>query len=263
MEGPAGPLAGRAAHRRRLALLALLASSRTGSLTREKIVGYLWPETASGPARHNLSVAKSELRKELGERAFVSTGDELALDPAVVGSDVAEFEAALRAGDDAGAVELYRGPFLDGFYVDDAPAFEQWMHAERDRLALEYAAALERLAERAEAAGDADEAARWWRQAAAHDPCGSRAALRLMRALDAAGDRAAAIRAFAAHAAALREELEMEPEPEVAALAARLRTAPRPAPPAPAGEPAGEPVVPPAPVDVPAPETVRREPALP
>lgn len=270
VEGPAGLLAGRAAHRRRIALLALLASSRTGSLTREKIVGYLWPETAPAAARHKLSVALSDLRKELGEHAFVSTGDEIAVDPEVVAADVARFEAALRAGDDARAVELYRGPFLDGFYVDDAPAFEQWMHAERDRLAMEYAGALERLAERAEAAGDADEAARRWRQAAAHDPCGSRVALRLMRALDAAGDRASAIRAFAAHASALREELEMEPEPEVAGLAARLRTAPRAAPPAPPAPPrdhaAVEAAAPPSaadPAQTRAPEPVLREPAPP
>ena len=233
VEGPAGPVAGRAAHRRRLALLALLASSRSGSVTREKLIGYLWPERRSAKARHLLSVALSALRKELGDDAFVSTGDELSLNAEVVASDVGAFEAALAAGEWRRAAELYRGPFLDGFYVEDAPAFQQWAEAERDRLARAYADALERLAGASEAAGDPEEAARWWRRAAAHDPCSSRVALRLMRALEAAGDRVSAIRHAEAHEAALREELDIEPDAEVAALAARLRSDPGlPSPPA-------------------------------
>jgi DNA-binding SARP family transcriptional activator/TolB-like protein len=238
VEGPAGPVAGRAAHRRRVALLALLAAARTGSLTREKIVGYLWPDSAPGKARHLLAQSLYVLRKELGEDAFVSSGDELSLNPEVVASDVAAFEAALRAGDARRAVELYRGPFLDGFYVDDSQPFEQWVDAERARLGLAYAGALERLGEAAGAAGEAEEAARWWRMAAAHDPCSSRVALRLMRALDAAGDRVSAIRHAEAHAATLREELEIEPDAEVAVLAARLRSDPGPPSPPPAPVPA-------------------------
>lgn len=233
MEGPAGPLVGRAAHRRRVALMALLAASRTGSLTRDKIVGYLWPESDPGRARHLLSVSLHDLRREMGDDAFVSSGDELSLNPEVVTSDVAAFDAAVRAGDPRRAVELYRGPFLDGFYVDDAQPFEQWVEGERARLALAYAEALERLADAAGSAGDAESAARWWRRAAAHDPCSSRVALRLMQALEAAGDRVSAIRHAEAHEAALREELGIEPDAGVAALAARLRSDPGlPSPPA-------------------------------
>ncbi len=233
VEGPAGPLAGRAAHRRRVALLALLASSRSGAMTREKVIGYLWPEYRSARARRLLSVALSDMRKDMGEHAFVSAGDELSLNPETVASDAAAFEAALGAGDWRRAVELYRGPFLDGFHVDDAPEFERWVDAERDRLARAYAGALERLAEAAESSGAAEEAAGWWRQAAAHDPCSSRVALRLMQALEAAGDRVSAIRHAEAHEAALREELGIEPDTGVASLAARLRSDPGlPSPPA-------------------------------
>lgn len=237
VEAPSGPLAGRAAHRRRLALLALLASSRSGSMTREKVIGYLWPEYRSARARRVLNTALYDMRKELGEHALVSAGDELSLNPEVVASDVAAFEAALRAGDWRAAVELYRGPFLDGFHVDDAPEFERWVDAERGRLDQSYAGALERLAEAAEASGAAEEAARWWRKAAAHDPCSSRVALRLMQALEAAGDRVSAIRHAEAHEAALRKELGIEPDARLAALAARLRSDPglpsRPATPLP------------------------------
>jgi DNA-binding SARP family transcriptional activator/TolB-like protein len=233
VEGPARPVAGRAAHPRRIALLVLLASSRSGSPTREKLAGYLWPEYRSREARRNLNEALHQLRKELGKHAILSAGHELSLNPEVVASDVGAFEAALGAGDWRRAAELYRGPFLDGFYVEDAPPFQQWAETERDRLARAYADALERLAGAAEAAGDPEEAARWWRRASAHDPCSSRVALRLMRALEAAGDRVSAIRHAEAHEAALREELDIEPDAEVAALAGRLRSDPGlPSPPA-------------------------------
>lgn len=254
VEGPAGPLAGRASHRRRVAVLALLAASRTGSLAREKIAGYLWPDSTAGKGRRGLTESLYLLRKELGEDAFVSSGDELSLNPEVVTSDVAAFEAALRAGDARRAVELYRGPFLDGFYVDDAQPFGEWVDAERARLEHAYADALERLAEAAGSAGDAEEAVRWWRQAAALDPCSSRLALRLMRALDAAGDRASAIRHARTHAAVLREELGMDPDPEVAALAAQLRSSPAAAPaPVLPSPPAAPPPPVPGPAESPAP----------
>ncbi len=233
VEGPARPVAGRAAHPRRIALLVLLASSRSGSLTREKLAGYLWPEYRSREARRNLNEALHQLRKELGKHAIISAGHELSLNPEVVASDVGAFEAALGAGEWRRAAELYRGPFLDGFYVEDAPPFQQWAETERDRLARAYTDALERLAGAAEAAGEPEEAARWWRRASAHDPCSSRIALRLMRALEAAGDRVSAIRHAEAHEAALREELGIEPDADVAALAARLRADPgHPSPPA-------------------------------
>ncbi|MGH9025957.1 MAG: hypothetical protein ACRDWD_07560, partial [Acidimicrobiia bacterium] len=55
IEGSDGPLSGRAIQRRRLALLALLATARSRGLTRDKLVGYLWPERTADAARHLLS----------------------------------------------------------------------------------------------------------------------------------------------------------------------------------------------------------------
>ncbi len=238
LQGPHGPLAGRAAHKRRLAVLAILAVARGRPVGRERLLGLLWPEQAAESARHSLSEAIYVLRKELGDDALLPAGGDVALNPAVVGSDVARFEAALEAGDAEAAVRAYGGPFLDGFYVSDAPEFERWVDGERDRLARAYAGALEALAGAAEAEGSALRAVEWWRRLAAHDPFSSRAALRLVRALDAAGERPAALRFADTHAALLREELGVEPDPELAAHVERLRAAPSrpaagPAPPLP------------------------------
>jgi hypothetical protein len=43
------------------------------------------------------------------------------------------------------AVELYRGEFLAGFSVPEAPLFEKWALVERERLRLALEQALERL----------------------------------------------------------------------------------------------------------------------
>ena len=55
LEGPEGPLTGRVAQRRRLAVLALLAMSRRQGLGREKLAATLWPESDGDRARHLLS----------------------------------------------------------------------------------------------------------------------------------------------------------------------------------------------------------------
>jgi DNA-binding SARP family transcriptional activator/TolB-like protein len=225
--GPAGPVQGRAAHRRRVALLAVLAVARGRPVGRERLIGLLWPEFATEASRHNLSESLYVLRKELGDEAIVSaSAGDVALDPAVVASDVAEFQEALERGEAEAAVRVYGGPLLDGFYVPDAPEFERWAEGERDRLARLYARAVEGLAEAAEAEGSAIRAVDWWRRLAAHDPFSSRTALRLVRALDAAGERPAALRAAEAHAALLRAELEVDPDPDFGAFVSRLRSEP-------------------------------------
>ncbi|HLM68367.1 MAG TPA: BTAD domain-containing putative transcriptional regulator, partial [Longimicrobium sp.] len=211
LEGADGPVAGRAAHKRRLALLAILAVARGRPVARERIIGLLWPDQPTESARHSLSESLYVLRKELGEGALTNAGGEVALDPGVVLSDVAEFQRAVEEGSLETGVELYRGPFLDGFYVSDAPEFERWAESERGRLAHVYTRAAECLAEAAEREQRLSDAAEWWRRLAVQDPFNSRVGARLMRALDAAGQRAGALWFARTHVALLREELGVEP----------------------------------------------------
>ncbi len=245
LEGKSGPLAGPAVQRHRLALLALLATARPRAVSRDKLMAWLWPERESEPARRLLNQAVHALRQALGAEAILSTGDELQLNAGVVQCDVVAFEEALASGEPERAVALYTGPFLDGFFLSDAPEFERWVDRERDRLAAAYAKALEGLAEAAERAGESGAAVAWWRARAAHDPYDSRIALRLMQAMERAGNRAGALQHAMMHQQLLREELEIEPVPEVHALVERLRR--EPAPPAVARKEAAQhPAVPPA-----------------
>lgn len=221
LESDGVPVAGTVAQRRRLALLALLARSPRG-LSRERLAAYLFPDADAGRAHRAISDALYAVRKTLGKDAIVAAGDELRLDPAVLTSDAGEFESAIAAGALERAAALYRGPFLDGFFVSDAPEFERWADGERERLARAYAEVLEALVEKCDRAGDRTGQVRWLRQLAAHDPLHSRFAARLMLALDAAGDRPGALRHARIHQDLLREELGLGPSAEIESITARL-----------------------------------------
>jgi TolB-like protein/DNA-binding SARP family transcriptional activator/Flp pilus assembly protein TadD len=216
-------LTGRAAQRHRVALLALIAMTPDARLSRDKLIATLWPESNADRGRNLLKVSTYVLRSTLGDDALLSDRDALRLNADVVRVDAADFEAALASGDWARAVALYRGPFLDGFFLSDAPEFEQWVSRERERLAAGYAKALEALAQDAEAKGDASKSAEWWKLRAAQDLLDSRVALRLMQALEASGNPAAAIQHATIHQRLLQDELGMAASPEIAALAERLR----------------------------------------
>jgi serine/threonine-protein kinase len=240
IEGREGPLTGAATQRRRLALLALLATAGSRGMSRDKVVACLWPESDAERARHALAQLLYALRRDLPDGALVAEGSMLRLSAELISSDVGDFEAALDAGDRASlarAVTLYVGPFLDGFFLGDVPEFERWVDGERARLAKRATTALEQLAAGAAAAGDDGEAIRWWRQLAALEPLSSRVAVSLMQALAAAGDRVGAIRHARVHEALVRQELDAAPDAAVTALAERLRE--EPAPPAVAAPPVG------------------------
>ena len=225
-------VAGPAAQRRRIALLALLAASPEPGVARDKLLAYLWPEADSARGRHLLSHSLYIIRRVIGADSVQSEGDVLRLNAERVQCDVADFTAAVGRSDAAAAAALYAGPFLDGFFLSGAPEFERWVDAVRDRLAGDYARSLESLAEEASARSDLAAAAQWWRRLAAHDPYSSRVAVRVMQSLAAAGDLAGGLRHALLHETLLRDDLGIEPDAQVRACADQLRAeGVRPAPP--------------------------------
>ena len=111
--------------RRRLGLLALLAASGGRGSSRDKLVAYLWAESSTEHARHALEQLLYSIRRQISDDVLLGT-DPLQLNPSILTSDVGEFERALGRDDLAEAAALYHGPFLDGFFLSDAPGFEVW-----------------------------------------------------------------------------------------------------------------------------------------
>ncbi len=219
-----------AQQRKRLALLSVIAVGRANGVSRDKLVSYLSPESASDSARHALHQLLYYLRQQAGDDALLGT-DPLSLNPAVITSDVVEFEDALDRGELDTAVALYRGPFLDGFHIADSLEFEEWAEGQRSRLAARYADALLRLAVAADVRGDSTASIGWWTKLAEHDPLSGRAAEGLIRAYAAAGDVPAALRHATIYDALVRAEFGTGPGPALAAVVAELHAGAEAVPP--------------------------------
>jgi DNA-binding SARP family transcriptional activator len=181
-------------------------------MSRDKVMSYLWPESDTGHARNCLKQTLFALRHHLQHDLVAPGVSVLRLAPGAVDVDCWEFEHALERRALRVAVDLYGGPFLDGFYLEGVVGFEYWVEAERARLAHRYKAALEALVAHAESAGDRVGAVEWWQRLAEHDPFSSRIAVGLMEALVEVGDRAGALRYAQRHERLLREELDAFPD---------------------------------------------------
>jgi DNA-binding SARP family transcriptional activator/Tfp pilus assembly protein PilF/TolB-like protein len=214
---------GAAAQPRRLAVLALLARAGRAGVTREKVLALLWPDEPEERARRSLNQAVYSLRRDLGgEDSLLGTKD-LRINLDLIEVDAVEFQDALAAGDLDRAVQLYNGPFLDGFFVPRGQEFERWVETERAALARDFSAALERVAVRASQRGDTGAAVAHWRRLAAGDPLNARIAMAVMQALVAAGDVTGAISHARLHEVLLDQELGLPPDREIVSFARQLR----------------------------------------
>jgi TolB-like protein/DNA-binding SARP family transcriptional activator/Flp pilus assembly protein TadD len=209
-------------HRRRLALLSVLAASREQGRSRDQLLALFWPESTEARARHSLDQLLYAIRSSVSDDVFAGVNP-VRLNSAVVTTDVGIFMAAFERGDAADAVAEYRGPFLDGFYLDDSPEFERWLEVERANFAGRYSRALETLAQNAGTAGDNEVAVEFWRKLIAFEPLSSRNAVGLVRALMRVGDHTTALQCARSHEALLARELGVSPAPELTKLVEELR----------------------------------------
>jgi DNA-binding SARP family transcriptional activator len=223
LEADQGPLARAAVRPRSLALLALIAAAGSHGMSRDKVMCYLWPESDTGHARNCLKQTLFALRHDLQHDLFLPGVSVLRLAPCAVGVDCWEFEHALERRALRVAIDLYGGPFLDGFYLEGVGGFEYWVEGERARLAHRYEAALAALVAHAESSGDRVGAVQWWQRLAEHDPFSSRIALGLMEALVEVGDRAGALRHAQRHERLLRQELDALPDTDERLFIQQLR----------------------------------------
>ncbi len=198
------------------ALFAYLALSGR-PVTRSELANRFWPDVLDQSARASLRSALWALRRQIGDRLVVE-GERVGLRDTWV--DVLEFEG-LAADDPARALELCRGELLEG--VED-----DWALEARSRHRQRLIELLEQEAEAREGEGEPRAAIELTRRQAALDPFDEAAHRRLITRLDAAGDRAAALRAYQALADRLRRELAVAPSSVTRELVACLRAEPAP-----------------------------------
>ena len=214
------------------ALLAYLAVTRRAH-TRDKLAALLWGEMSDADAKNNLRQALTNLRKFFDDELTIArdsieyTGDGFL--------DSTAFDSTLRSASSldpepasvilTNSLRLYRGDFLEGFHVRDAPDFEDWMLTERARLRELALQALHRLTEIEMSRADYPAALEATARLLAFDPWREEAHRQRMSALARAGQRSAALAQYQSCRRILKKELGVEPSAETTALYEQIRKA--------------------------------------
>jgi DNA-binding SARP family transcriptional activator/tetratricopeptide (TPR) repeat protein len=210
------------------ALLRMLAVQRGRLVPLDVLAEWLWPDRAPADPSANVQVLVNRIRRAVGRPDLVVTGSSgYALTDApwcVVDTEtlLAELRRAQGLSERA-ALAVYRTALAGG---DVEPLAEDryagWAEPFRDEIVRARQAAWERAADLAITADQPTLAVEWAAAAARAEPLREVAVLTLVRALAAAGDRAAALARYDAYRRLLREELGLDPSPVAAELQARL-----------------------------------------
>ncbi|MCB8943532.1 MAG: tetratricopeptide repeat protein [Ardenticatenaceae bacterium] len=216
------------------ALLAYLAVTHRPH-QRDTLAALFWGEMSEADAKNNLRQALSNLRKQLDPYLLV-TRETVQFNTAVPHTlDTAQFERHLQNGRDAHeanriaafqqAAALYQGDFLAGFFVREAPEFEEWLLAQRVRYRELALHTLHTLTEHHLSRGEYGRAIDSATRLLALDAWREEAHRQLMLAQLRSGQRSAALAQYELCRQLLDEELGVEPSPETIALYERIREA--------------------------------------
>lgn len=222
------------------ALLAILATEADYAHRRENLVGLLFPELDDEQARTNLRQTLTRLRRAIQDKdadppfllvtrestQFNANSDcevDLwAFTDLVVGctshrgrreEDCAD--CMRRAAD---ALSFYRGPFLEGLFLEDSAPFEDWVVQHRERLEQEALLAAEQLSDYHERRGEYERAIIFAEQQLAIDPWREQTHRQLMRLYAYQGQRNLALRQYEKLSTLLSEELGLQPMAETQSL---------------------------------------------
>ncbi|MBE2224379.1 MAG: AAA family ATPase, partial [Anaerolineae bacterium] len=209
-----------------VALLAYLALTGD-TFSRPQLEALLWGESPPENAQTSLRTAVYNLNKRL-DNALQSTRRTIWFAPERPFTlDVQQFRTLISQGDSDSlqtAVSLYRGDFLAGLTIADAPEFEMWLLQERERLRLDMLKALEKLMDMWLVNGRVDLAITAARRLLEIEPWRESTHRDLMRILARSGDYNGAIKQYQQCCAMLTAELDVPPMPETEALYAHILT---------------------------------------
>lgn len=215
-------------YRRKAGLLLAALVKRGGrSVPRTALAELLWPDQAllEGDlprALESLRQSVAHLRKVLGAEAWrlkATSPRTLLFDLAAANVDLLDFERLAVSDDPAAlrqAINLYRGPFLEGFV-------EPWVLEERERLKRLFSHGLVTLAERESVGGDDFAAVDLLKRAVGADPAKEHTQRKLMELLGRTGQFTAVSEVFGTLRDFLHREHNASPAPETTALFRRIQ----------------------------------------
>ncbi len=211
--------------RRSRALLYYLVSTQSPQ-PRERLLTLLCGDVDEESARNTFKTLLAEVRSLLrgfdpGIEWILNDGDQLRLNPHAplwLDTEIFEKMTASTSRNLNQAIDLYRGSFLDGFFLKDAPDFDAWVRSARDHFHRLYIKALRKLAEMYESEEQFEQAISCTRMLLATDPLLEEAYARLMRLYWKTGDRVEALRQYERLCAVLARELAIRPSSSTQAL---------------------------------------------
>jgi DNA-binding SARP family transcriptional activator len=204
------------------ALLAYLIVSG-GDQARESVADLLWDARSSAASLRNLRVLLTRTRGDLpelqsgnGNLAFAAgPGDRL---------DYLDLVRTLEAGEPAiSDLRVYRGDLMEGFYLDGAPRFQEWLTLERERMRRAVLNAYDELCERCAEAKDWAAGAAAAESWLALDDLDEIACLWLLRFLAAEGEAGRAMEVYRDFSARLGAEIGVDPGGDLQRFAATWR----------------------------------------
>ena len=201
------------------ALLIYLAAENAGILhQRDRLLDLLWPGMPQKSAQNNLRQTIYQLRQAIPDNdgvPFIFTDRKtLQRNPDYpLECDVIRFEALLAQSPEVRdeAVALYRGDFLEDFYLPDADTFEEWAARHRAAYRNLLFDAYETLIDRQIEDGRLDTAARHARKQLQFDNLREAAHRQLIEVLARSGKRDEAVRQYEACIEILQNELGIPP----------------------------------------------------
>jgi DNA-binding SARP family transcriptional activator/predicted ATPase len=232
---------------RKAKALLLYLAVEGGMHSRSKLAALLWPDSEPSIARNALRNALALLRLLLAD-ASAAGHSHLLQEPELLGlnpqaplerdldvvqrawkaaqglavSPSEEQRAALVASVQH-ALSLVRGPFLDGFWLREETAFDEWHEQQQQQWQVRVQLLLERLSAWQEDGFELEPAKATLTRWLGLDPLAEEASRRLMRVHLAQGDPTAALQVYAILRARLAQELRVKPSAETVALAERIR----------------------------------------
>ncbi|WP_130805765.1 AfsR/SARP family transcriptional regulator [Senegalia massiliensis] len=207
-----------------IGILSYMAEQRHKKFNRNKIADIFWDSNDFDTSRYNLRYNIWQLRKLFKQKnekidPFISDKETISLNDNIdIYVDVEEFQKGVE-NQDINSLEkikkLYKGEFLEGFYIKDSPEFNDWVFYEREKLQRNYIKILTKLKDSYKDRREYQKAIKILEDKLSINPLKESLYLELINIYIQIGDRNKALHHYNRCVKRLREELNISPAIEI------------------------------------------------
>ncbi|MCB8979887.1 MAG: tetratricopeptide repeat protein [Ardenticatenaceae bacterium] len=193
---------------------------------RELLADLLWDATSTAQSLQNLRALLTRLRKWLPELEVTRKQVRFPTETAV-STDYHSLMAGLDSDDAeqiSAALALYRGDLLEGFYLEEAPRFNEWLLLTREKLRQRVIGAFRQLCDEYRAQNDWVKGVAIAQRWLALDELDEEALRHLLQLLAASGQINVALQQYSVSRQRLWQELGVEPMDETRQLIVQIET---------------------------------------